>query len=309
MRHIWGLSLLLKYRFPMIPSRRRLSNGGYELSILTEALQSHQGPRLMAWETTTNLMVPRVATYFGFKVIGLPQNLELMKPNADEFFIGRRGAAAIQREVAELSKCAAVVTISREEQWYLRLQGIDARFLRYFPPISYVPELLEVRRRRLAKIKDAFLIIGTTLYPPTFASMQAQLRDLQETGATNRHKFVVAGWGTERFRNHVGPNIVIRGALSQDDLWDLLASVKGVVLHDLPTTGVLTRIPDFLVAGIPIIANEMASRSAWWYTGVHTYKDAEELKCLLDSDLPIPPVPERPEQEEEAFGNLVRRLI
>jgi hypothetical protein len=309
MRHLWGLNLLLGYRFPMLPTRRRLSNGGFELSILTHALKSHQGPRIVIWETTPNLMVPRVAKHLGFKVLGLPQNLELMKPNFEEFFTARRGPAAVRREVTELSRCAAVVAISREEQWYLNLQGVNASFLPYFPPASYVPELVELRRLRAETQKNGFLIIGTTLYPPTFDSMRAQLRYLQDNGISKRHAFIVAGWGTERFKGQVDSGIEIRGAVSQEDLWQLLKSVKGVVLQDLPSTGVLTRIPDFLVAGIPIIANEIASRSAWAYPGLHTYANIGELENLLDRDLSTPPRPERPVKEEKAFEDLLRRLI
>ena len=65
--------------------------------------------------------------------------------------------------------------------------------------------------------------------------------------------------------------------------------------------GFLTRIPDMLVAGIPVIVNQIAARSTSGYSGVYSYQYPEELNLWLDKELPMPSLPEKPEYAEKAF--------
>jgi glycosyltransferase involved in cell wall biosynthesis len=243
-------------------------------------------------------------------VVAVPENIYTAERGFRDFWSGRRGLAALERELEFLRRCHAVFCISREEQWLLRVQGIEADHLPYYPPRQLEEFLRDVRRRRRPPAARRFLLLGTALHLPTGRGLEDQLRALCSKPGPGGYRIDVAGRGTEGLKSAVAsPNVVIHGTVSQEHLGELLAETSAAIIHQRPSVGALTRIPELLLAGVPVIANVDASRSAWMLPGVMHFDSTEELEALMDGPLPVPPVPERPLRAEQRFCEAVRELM
>jgi hypothetical protein len=120
----------------------------------------------------------------------------------------------------------------------------------------------------------------------------------------------VVGLETERLRNvQRPPSVDVRGYVDNDTLDEMLISARAVLIHQRAGVGALTRIPEMLVAGVPVIASGVAARSAHEFEGVYTYEAPYELEALMRGDpLPMPPVPQRAVDAEERFVETMRRV-
>ena len=63
-----------------------------------------------------------------------------------------------------------------------------------------------------------------------------------------------------------------------------------------------------VLAGIPVLGNDIALRGWHHLDGVYQFSDWEELTALLNSSLKNPSLPARPELQETRFINIVRQL-
>ena len=102
--------------------------------------------------------------------------------------------------------------------------------------------------------------------------------------------------------------IKIHGRLEAAELCDLLASSEKAVVFQTRGSGALTRIPELLLAGLPVICNPHAARSAQHYDGVEIFDTDEELVSLLNTRAPIPRPPDKPVQAEERLSKRLREL-
>jgi hypothetical protein len=99
------------------------------------------------------------------------------------------------------------------------------------------------------------------------------------------------------------------GSVSSDELNKILTTTKAVLIHQLAGVGALTRIPEMLIAGVPVIANGNACRSSFEYDGIYHYEDQTELKEMLSkSEFPFPQMLPRPRCAEERFIKTLREL-
>jgi hypothetical protein len=116
----------------------------------------------------------------------------------------------------------------------------------------------------------------------------------------------MAGFGSEDFQSEIEAETVkVYGTVSSLELGRLLAGARALLMYQESATGVLTRIPEALLAGVPIIGNSIACRSALGFSGIHLFDGPSELADLLNTDLPDPAIPPRDYALESAF---VKRL-
>lgn len=269
---------------------------------------SYRGSRVLLWENThrNNVSLPVLARTAGFAILAMPQNMEALW----ETTAVRRKMAAFADELAGLAVADAVFCISREEQWLLRNFGIAADFLPYFPPRLVRARLLAVRDRRRFGRGASLLILGTAHNPPTRAGMKSLLRMLRSLPGGDQLPLQIAGFGTESLRADAADlNCQVHGGLDQVKLDELLVDARAAVIHQDSATGALTRIPELLLAGIPVIANSIAARSATHYAGVHLYQSPQSLLRLLRHPLETPPTPEPPVEAEGRFLAVLRAVI
>lgn len=309
-KYLSGLSFMARNGFRHSLSLRALRHYGSTVLRMGTRTIPHDGFRVLVWENThrNNVALPTLAQSAGFAVLAVPQNLEALWETRSARNL-RSKTDAFADELTGLRQADAVFCISREEQWLLRNFGIAADFLPYFPPHAVHHRMSTVRERRSGARGNFFLILGSAGNPPTRAGMITLIGILRALPGGDRISLHIAGYGTESLRAEVaGMKCHLHGGVDQAKLEELLATTRAALIHQNSATGALTRIPELIVAGIPIIANPIAARSATHYDGVHTYQAPESLLELLQQALPQPAIPNRPVDAERRFLNAVTTL-
>lgn len=309
-KYLAGLSFMARRGLRHRLSWGELRHHGSAALRFNGQLQKARDSRVLVWENThrNNAALPTLAQAANLAVIAVPQNLEALWETRSERKL-RSKTDAFADELAGLRQADAVFCISREEQWLLRNFGIAADFLPYFPPHDVHRRMSAVRERRSSGVENFFLILGSAGNPPTRAGMITLIQLLRALPDGVQIRLQIAGYGTESLRDAVtGMQCHLHGGVDQTKLEELLATTRAALIHQNSATGALTRIPELIVAGIPVIANPTAARSATHYKGVHTYQTPESLLTLLRQPLPQPGVPERPVDAERRFLNAVSTL-
>lgn len=251
------------------------------------------------WEHTNDRDIVYLLKATGHRVIGMPHNIESL--------VHGESVKALGAEVAYLRNCELVFAISKEETWLLRLLGLNAHYLPYYPPRDAESFLLSIRRMRGQRTPSSykkFALLGSATNIPTRSGMQA----LVNYASTRVLSFdlIVAGYGTESLKQVSAPQIIFRGTLSNEALRNVLVEVDGVVIYQPPTTGALTRIPEMLIAGVPVFANFDAARNYFGVKGITCYNTFEELFRMLQmkTDTVLPGF-NKDDSAELLFSNLV----
>jgi len=308
-RYLGGLGFLAKYKFKVNPSYQAVSYCGRHYKTYRDYFHHYNGTKLLLWENTGNYVAPYVAKDAGFNIIALPHNLEALVPGHRDAFTYRFLPDSFENEVKHLAKADSVFCISREEQWLLRLRGIEADYLPYYPPQPILLNLLELRKQRGHASPHRFLILGTAYNPPTRIGMIEQIQWLKKINQSFNFIVDIAGYGTETLKEYCDDErFVLHGAIDTDKLNYLLTSVKAVLVHQKAGVGALTRIPEMLIAGVPVIANANACRSAFDYAGVYCYDDSQELAELMSETLDIPIGLDRPIAAENRFVSCLKQF-
>lgn len=283
------LSFVLKHQIQVQPSFQNVAFCGFQRQLYDRILSQHSGTKLLIWEATKNYVAPYVAKDHNFKVIALPHNLES--------FVSGAFHESLSTEIQALVKADIIFCISREEEWLLRLHDANAYYLPYYPPQAIEQQLLSIRADRTPK--DRYLILGSATNPPTKQGMIEQIEWLKRIHLDI--EIDIVGYGTETLQDYCDEKFVVHGAVSEDQLNAILAQAKAALIHQTASSGALTRIPELLIAGIPVIANGNACRSAFSYSGIYCYDDEFELLDRLNQPLEIPDSVVRPIAAEKRF--------
>jgi hypothetical protein len=251
-----------------------------------------------------------VKNKYGRKIIACPQNLESLTPMQSLQWTGSSKIEFLNEEISALRHCDAVFTISEEEEWLLNLLDIPAKFLPYYPIGVLYQLLLNIRQFRAENAKHKyFLIVGSVSNPPTRLGMINLLKSIDTLTEKYRdfpYRFKVTGYGTEALAKEFNnPVVDILGATTEEDLNDMMRNCRAMVISQGFSSGALTKIPEMLVAGIPVITDNGSSRSYKRTEGLHVFNSPGELADLMSADLPVPPVPDEPVNRFTAFKQVV----
>lgn len=219
------------------------------------------------------------------RIIAIPHNLESLVPNRLYLTAKHGGIHPFEQEIRMLRLCEKVYCISEEETWLLRLWGINADYLPYLPPKALLPQIDDIRKARSLRnsnLQKRIFLLGSAINEPTRRGMQEIMRFWEE--ASTEATLVIGGFATDTLlRNNLQKdNIVILGALSDSQIKSELISCDAILIHQIPTTGALTRIAEALEAGIPIIANFDAARSYHHNKNLHEYKSIQDLINIIN---------------------------
>lgn len=228
-------------------------------------------------------------------IFSFPHNIESLVPGQHSGIFSNQHSWFFN-ELNYLKQCDHVFTISEEEEWLLQTCGIRASHLPYYPIITIEDELKKIRQKRQSiPSQDSFLIVGSVTNIPTYNGMQSLLEFISTTIWPDNVEFIVAGFGTECFKQF-GSNksIKVLGTVSKDKLNSLMAEVKLVLINQQSSTGVLTKIIEFLISGIPVVCNKASSRTYQSYNGVTVFSNFNELGGILLDDFMVPDLPEKP---------------
>lgn len=180
-----------------------------------------------------------------------PHNIEYMVPNQiQKYFRSPDHAYAAEMKVYRSSN--EVYAISDFDAAVLRSQSIDR-----VKVLSYIPEKFEFSRLQLISERrknlpqyNGILILGTAYNPPTYAGIFKLLQLIKEQDSAR--SYVLAGFGTEMLVSAAPKNVEVRGCVSDIELNALLVSSQALLVYQVPTSGMLTRIIEARIAGIPV---------------------------------------------------------
>jgi len=211
----------------------------------------------------------------GIPIVAFCHNLETLSREQVEYSSQRE---MFQYELDLLSMCDLVVTISREETFLLRNFGMDAVYLPYFPLPQTADRFEEVRKRRQGSIKAGFLLLGTVYNLPTLEGMKQALAAITDNNIMPDDRLIVAGYGTAQLLSYLDdPRIEVSGEVTDVELDKLLIETKGCIVYQENGSGALTKIPELLTAGVPVIINSHAARSHHNLPGIFEYDTFEQL--------------------------------
>lgn len=254
----------------------------------------------------------RAARDAGVPVVALPMNFEVwQRPEQQDFYSGEPMPASLHREATFIARSDAVFCISREEQWYLANYGAAADYLPYLPPAGDRAPLAAIRSRRQAGAPATGEVFAITTASNLrnregLLALAALVRSLPADPGFRLH---VGGRGTAGLRDHFpSDRCTFHGELSEEAMAGLMVRCQAGIVFQQVGTGALTRIPELLCAGVPVLANPHAARSFHGTAGVHVFHDAAGFSGLCRQPLPLPPAPEPDVAAENRFVAAIRRL-
>jgi len=248
--------------------------------------------KTLLWSNTYPFLwfIPYLFKYkFGYRVLALPHNIESLVPGQTKDYFSKKNERWLYEELRYLSACDKVYCIALEDEWLLKLTNSNAEFLSYFPVKTLQLDLLKIRERRKYNTINhkeeipSFLIMGSATNSPTYIGMKEILVFLAQNKAIlDTCKFCIAGFGTEILKDFlVHKNAEFLGTVDNQKLEDLLVTCKAAIINQAASTGALTKIQEYLLAGVPIIMNHFSARSYHSREGIKIFRSLEELPGLL----------------------------
>lgn len=237
---------------------------------------------IFLWEDTFDYFSMYLMKAAGAKIIAYPHNLESLVPHQSDQLTRKPSPYWLYEEVARFKMCDEVYCISKEETWLLQLYGVNAHYYPYFPPKEVELDLLSIKEKRSIHLTSQkhYLLLGSATNPPTRLGMQNML-EYFSSSSDNSYHIHVAGYGTQTFEKYKNDKIIIHGAVSNEQLEELLIQTDGLLINQPTTSGALTRIVECRIAGIPVYANFGAARDFYNLSDVHVYDTIEELESML----------------------------
>ena len=179
-----------------------------------------------------------------------PHNIEHLVPAQGK--IGFQNEDKLKRAEFFIHKRAiSVFVISAFDQKILLKAGVEnIHIFTYFPTGENYSRLSKIRERRKSSPKKITIVLGSVLNGPTKIAFEDYL-NVRIIG--NRGPFYCIGHGMKRFRD----KIIKAGGICLDGLTDLeldelLVESENVVVPATRTSGLITRVVDMNLAGIPV---------------------------------------------------------
>jgi hypothetical protein len=251
-----------------------------------------------------------IARDYGFRTLAVPHNIESLVPEQVETITRpRSGFRSLQNEIDQFKHDSASVCISREEQWLLNVSGVQAGFLPYFPIPDDELNLLRLRIQRKPAKPKKFLVLGSACNPPVRRGIMELVSIVGPIAVRRGYRIEVVGNQVNELRlDSFGGAVVNRGRLSDTELAEIMSETSAAIVFQRQGCGALTKIPELLVAGIPVFGNANAIRSTSQYEGVYEFDTIDELESLMLDELPMPVPPSRPTVLEERFVKLLSSM-
>ncbi len=310
-----GLKLLNLHKIKSSLSKEALTQLGFNYYKRQKTMEFYaKNHKLLLWESNRqqNFLMSYAARDSGLKVIALPHNLESLISGQKSDFTGRSAPHWFEEELQSLGMCQAIFTISREEQYILKLFGLDAGYLPYFPPREVEEFLLKIREnRKTAAAPGNVLLLGTAGNKPTFDGMLNRIKFFHKHLRNQGIKLHVAGYLTESLLPHLpgADQIYLYGSVSNEELAGLLSRCSVCWIHQNVSTGSLTKIPELMMAGVPVLINADAARNFHNIPGIRVYEHDEECAGYMKSEIAVPPVPERPVNHEKNLVQTIHKML
>ena len=230
-------------------------------------------------------------------IFGFPHNIESLNPAGRQLLGEKSPLLALVDEFGLLRKCNVINFIAKEEAYLAQNLGLDCGYLPYYPPAEVSTKLAAIRQRRLSTPPgEAFLIVGSATNVPTANSLALLLTEIRNRNEIARFKFILCGSATARYARDCGQNVDVRGRVSDEELTRLLETCRAAIVFQKEGSGMLTRITEFLLSGVPVVANLHAVRSIEQHAGLMIAADLQGVIDLVaHASFPVVCEPVSPE--------------
>ncbi|MCX7985373.1 MAG: hypothetical protein N2662_00345 [Bacteroidales bacterium] len=284
---IFGLKYLFRYGYYKPFGYRSLVNSAYLYYGYTEMLKRYPEIAIVIKEGTGHgdLVIANIIKQFKRKIYFIPANIESLCEYPGDWTHKISKIKRFREELRYFKKADAIFCISEEDAWILRVFGCNAHLLPYFPPKVIMPV---IEKRRLNRNPDEnFGLFSFGMLNRPFIDGLKSLFDLIKTNRFKLpYKLKIAGKGTEYLKNFAAdiPEIEILGELTDEELEECLSKCVAVFFYHAPTSGMITRVPEMILSGIPIIGNEDALKDYILKEGTYHYL-CTETKYFHDESL------------------------
>ena len=270
-----------------------IGRGGQSVRWVKRICQALPSPTLIFWESVSRGVVGGLLRAAGHRVVALPQHMRsLDSPGGvtEELDVND-----VIGEMNSLRSTNLTLTISSEEAWLMRHHGINAHWAPYYPPTVVSSRMERIRQRRRTQPDGPILLIGSAVFPPNAAALRWTIETIAQSAPSLAPRCVVVGNGTERLSQEAtAVGMKCLGRLDDDAFDRVLQTATAAIIFQQRGSGALTRIPELLLAGVPVIVNDHAGRSAHHLTGLWHCNDPERLIELTERLQDTPPPPQRP---------------
>lgn len=246
-----------------------------------------QETEIFIWESTleVNYYLPYVAKKYGKIVYAYPHNIETLVTEQHSNISGLDSPNGFTDEIKALGNCDKVFTISVFDNQLLCLFGVNTEYWAYEAPVDVQQFLNDIKlKRQIIRRNEIkrFLMLGTAYNPPTRMGMEMLIEILNKSEIKNV-RFIVAGFGTEILKEKSHNSVVeIKGALTDKELENEMLRCDALLVYQKPTTGALTRVSEFLTAGIPVVLNIESAHSFFDKEDLYIYESKGELMQIID---------------------------
>lgn len=287
--------LLIKHKFKIKASKWLIMWSAHSYCQYATCFRENLDASFFLLEEPPSFIAYHAAKDFGLKIILGVHNLETMVSSyTEDFFLKKPYPFSLFREIEYIKKADLVLCISREEQWLLRSFNIESHYFPYTPPKKLNEYYQKIREQRLIQnnIDSFYTIVSTIHNPATLKSLSVQLDELNQINKQiTSFKVLLIGYGLEIHKIELEKKysfLVVEGTVDSFRMEQILQYTKAVLIYQNEGVGAITKIPEYLIAGIPIIANTHAARSAYNFEGLMAYDVSSELKDLiLRSSFPV----------------------
>ncbi|MFQ3578655.1 MAG: hypothetical protein SNJ71_00765 [Bacteroidales bacterium] len=256
---LWSLRYLLRFRLHRPICISAFREGGIRLHFFEQIFKAYPHITHYLQEGTgfgATISAPIVKS-FEKKIIFTPANIEGMAPYDKAWTHTIPLHLRLKEEFYYFRKADAVFCISEEEAWLLRIAGVNAHFLPYIPPRKLLERILLRRSNRIPDTKFGFLYFANFYNAPNILGLKRLMNDIQTSKIKLPYPLKVAGLGANTMKKYAEgvSGVEFLGELSTEQLEKCLLTCLAVVLFHHPTSGMLTRVPEMILSGIPIIGN------------------------------------------------------
>ncbi len=251
---------------------------------------------------------------FDAPFIGVPQNIESLVPGQIPW-LARDRVEDLLQECRQFERMAACFAICAEDAAIIGRYCDEVHVLPYYPPSEHLEWLRRIRQAResadcRSNRTGQILVLGTARNSPTRLGLCELLQELTDLGSVAFPKVTVCGLGTDELGFRSTDHLTIRGAVSNSDLMSLMIECKCLFVNHFPTSGSLTRVVDFLVAGVPVVLNTFAARGHSSLGGQQVFADLKHgLEMAADGVFLTPPEPTFPVRQVGRFIGTIQRYF
>ena len=154
--------------------------------------------------------------------------------------------------------------VSKVEQGFLEASGISAEYLPFYPAGEAYEQLQQLRNRRSAgSIDNGLFVISGSGNQQNSVGLFDFLKTVDQKQLPDNARIVVVGIEVmpKTWTKYFGGRIQFRGWLCTPDFYKLLSQARAVLVPQVGGFGCITRIPEMLIAGIPVVADGIASNA------------------------------------------------